>query len=172
MTIFSGAGKTASTFGSISKGVAGTFNEFALISFIFGTATAIAEWKEDIHKDGYDLAAALITTVIKAVIAAVLVALAVAAIVWIIMIALTGTIPVIAVGVMTIGAGFFVNYLVEAGDKFVGRAITHDQANTDGAASVIAPALREIGHSIQEKVYGNWQYLMHRMSSDYREIVF
>jgi hypothetical protein len=168
MTIFAGAGKTASTFGATLKGIAGTFRESALVSFIFGTATAIAEWKADVHKDGYDLAAALITTTAKAILAAAVISLVVAAIVWAVMIVFELALATIAIGVITIVVGFIANYAIEATDKFAGRVATHDPSNTDGTASVIAPWIRKAGNMIEE----NWHYLMYRMSKDYQEIQF
>jgi hypothetical protein len=172
MTIFAGAGKTTSAFAATAKGVAGTFKENALVSFIFGTATAIAEWKEDIHKDGYDLAAALITTTIKTILTAVATTLAVAAIVCFAMVVAGAAMPVILVGAITIFAGFLANYSMEAADKLIGRAITHDQTNTDGTSSIIASWMRNIRTSAQERIHQNWNYLMHKMTGDYQEIIF
>lgn len=172
MSIFAGAGKTASTFGSTLKGVAGTFKQTALVSFIFGTATAYAEWKDDVNKDGYDFAAAMITTTIKTILAAAVTTLVVAAIVWLVMIAFGAALSVIAVGAITIGVGFVANYLIEAADKLAGRSITHDPSNTDGTASVVAQYMRELGNSAVEKIHKNWHYLMYKMSRDYQEIAF
>ncbi|MCS0632645.1 hypothetical protein NX786_25245 [Telluria mixta] len=172
MTIFAGAGKTTSTFGSTLKGVAGSFENTALVSFIFGTATAIAEWKEDAQKDGYDLAAGLITTTIKTILAAAVTTLVVAIIVWLVMIALGAAIPVIAVGAITIGVGFVANYLIESADKLAGRVLSHDQSNSDGTASIVAHWMRETGNSAIQMVHQNWNYLMHKMVNDYQEIVF
>lgn len=172
MTIFAGAGKTTSTFGATLKGIAGTFEKTALVSFIFGTATAIAEWKDDVNKDGYDLAAALITTTIKAILAAAITTLVAAIILWLVMIAFGAAIPVIAVGAITIGVGFIVNYLIESADKLVGRTVTHDESNTDGTSSIIACWMRESGNSAMERVHQNWNYLMKKMTRDYQEIAF
>lgn len=172
MTIFGGAGKTTSTFGSTLKGVAGSFENTAFVSFIFGTATAIAEWKEDVQKDGFDLAAGLITTTIKAILAAVITTLVVAIIVWLVMIAFGAAIPVIAVGAITIGVGFLANYLIESVDKLAGRALSHDQSNTDGTASVIAHWMRGSSNSTLERIHQNWNYLMYKMTNDYQEIAF
>jgi hypothetical protein len=172
MTIFSGTGKTTSTFSATLKGIMGTFQKSAFVSFIFGAATAYAEWKSDIHKDGYDFAAALFTTTIKAILVSTVVTLIVAALVWLVMVAAGVAVPIIVIGALIIGAGVLVNYVVEAGDKYIGRTATHDQSNTDGAASVIASWTRDASHAIQEKVHQNWQYLMHKMSSDYREMTF
>jgi hypothetical protein len=172
MTIFAGAGKTTSTFGSTLKGVAGSFENTALVSFIFGAATAITEWKEDAQKDGYDLAAGLITTTIKTILTAAVTTLVVAIIVWLIMIAFGAAIPVIAVGAITIGVGFVANYLIESADKFAGRTLSHDQSSSDGTASIIAHWMREKGNLAIQRVYQNWNYLMHKMANDYQEIAF
>lgn len=118
------------------------------------------------------MAAALITTTIKAILAAAITALVVAIVVWIVMISLGAAIPVIAVGAITIGAGFIVNYLIESADKLAGRTATNDQSNTDGTASIIARWMRESGNSAMERVHQNWNYLMHKMARDYEEIAF
>jgi hypothetical protein len=172
MAIFAGAGTTSSTFGATLKGIAGTFKNVALVSFIFGTVTAIAEWKDDAQKDGYDLAAALITSTIKTILAAAVTTLVVAIAVWLVMISFGSAIPIIAVGAITIGAGFIVNYLIESADKLAGRTITHDQSNTDGTASIIEHWMRESGNSVMERFHQNWNYLMHKMTRDYQEIAF
>jgi hypothetical protein len=139
-----------------------------LISFIFGSVTAIAEWKDDAKKDGYDLAAALITTALKALLSAALVILAVAAILCFVMIAVGLAVPVIVVGVIALVISFVAGYAVEAADKSLGRAITGKADNTDGTASVIAPWLRDAGNKISE----NWNYLISKMPKDYSEIYF
>lgn len=172
MTIFAGAGKTKSTFGSALKGIAGTFENTALVSFIFGAATAIAEWKDDVHKDGYDLAAALITTTIKSILSAAVAALVTAIIVWLVMIAFGAAIPVIAIGAISLCIAIVANYLIEPADKLAGRTITHDQSNTDGMASVIAEWMRKSSNSGLERVQQNWKYLMSKMTTDYQEIIF
>jgi hypothetical protein len=172
MTIFAGAGKTSSTFGATMKGIAGTFEKAALVSFIFGTVTSIAEWKEDINKDGYDLAAALITTTIKTILSAAITTLAIAVTISAVMFAFGAALPVIAIGAIALAAGFLVNHIVESADKVVGRSITHDQSNTDGTTPILAQWMRDIGSSTQERIYQNWSYLMHKMTRDYQEIAF
>jgi hypothetical protein len=172
MTIFSGVGKTASTFGATLKGVLGTFKGNALVSFIFGAATSISEWSADVHKDGYDLAANLITTTVKTVLAAVMVTLVVVAFLALVMFFMGATVPVIAVGGVTILAGLAANYVIETIDKSAGRAITHDQSNSDGTSSILAPWLRKTAAEMHEKIRRNWNYLMYKMSADYREIIF
>jgi hypothetical protein len=172
MTIFAGAGKTSSAFAATVKGIAGTFKEYALVSFIFGTATAIAEWKNDANKDGYDLAALLITTTIKTILAAAATTITVAAIVCFVMMISGAAVPVILIGTMTVVAGFLANYFVEAADKLAGRAITHDQSSTDGTSTVVALWMRDAGASAAQRIHENWNYLMYRMSRDYQEIIF
>jgi hypothetical protein len=166
MTIFAGAGKSSSVFGATVKGIAGSFKENALVSFIFGSVTSIAEWKDDIHKDGYDLAAALIMTTIKAVVASFIITLVVAAIVWVLMIGFEVALGLIMVGIITIGVGVVANYALEAADKAAGRSLSLDPSNTDGIASSIAPWMRELSHKAQK----NWSYLMEKFPKDYQEI--
>ncbi len=168
MNIFAGAGKTTSSFAAAGKGVASTFKSCALISFLFGAATSIAEWKEDVRKDGYDLAATLIVGVAKAVISAALVAALVALFVMGVMLAGAAAVPVILIGLLTVTFGVGTSYLVEAADKSVGKAATGDAANNDGLASALAPALRRAGNSIE----GAWQVLMDLYPRDYERITF
>ena len=172
MTIFAGAGKTSSTFSAMLKGIAGTFENAALVSFVFGTATAIAEWTDDVRKDGYDLAAALVTSTLKTILTAAVTTLVTALIVWLVMIVFGAAVPVIAVGAITIGVGFLASYLTESADKFVGQVITHDDSNTDGTTSIVAQQMRKYGNQSLERIISNWKYLMQKMSNDYQEIVF
>lgn len=168
MSIFAGAGKTSSSFAAVAKGVSGTFKGNALVSFIFGSVASIAEWKDDAKKDGYDLSAALLTGVAKAIVAAVLVAAVVALAVIFIMSVTAATVSVIAIGAMTIAAGIIMNYAVEAGDKLLGKSATGDPTNTDGLASAIAPWLRKAGGSIESA----WKILEEKYPADYVGISF
>jgi hypothetical protein len=172
MTIFSGVGKTSSTFAAALKGVAATFKGNAMVSFVFGSATAFAEWTGDVHKDGYDLAGALITSTVKAILAAAAVTLVVVSILAFLMFALGISLSVIAVGAITIVAGFLANYAIETADKAIGRAVTHDDSNADGTSSIVAGWIRNAGAEIHAKIHQNWSYLMHKMSVDYQEIKF
>jgi len=168
MNIFAGAGKTSSSFTAAAKGVAGTFKGNALVSFIFGSATAIAEWKDDVKKDGYDLAAALLMSLVKAIIAAALVVAIVALIVMLAMAAFAGSVPVIVVGAVTVVVGLIVNYGVEVVDKIAGRAATGDKSNSEGLSSVVAPYLRKAGQQFHE----SWEYLRSKFPNDYMELSF
>jgi hypothetical protein len=168
MNIFAGAGKTSSAFAAVAKGVGGTFKGNALLSFIFGAATAIAEWKDDIQKDGYDLAASIILVVVKAIISATLIVALVAAFVFGVMLASAHIVPVILIGIVTISAGFGVNYITEYTDKKLGKAISGKVDNEDGLAPVLAPVLRDAGNGIQQ----SWHELMRKFPRDYQEVTF
>jgi hypothetical protein len=168
VNIFAGMGKTESSFAATVKGVTGTFKGNALVSFIFGAATSIAEWKDDAKKDGYDLAAALVMAAIKAIVVAALVVVAVAVIVWFVMVVIGAAIPVIVVGAITIGLSFAANYLIESLDKKLGQHATGDPKNTDGLAASIAPWFRKAGKQIED----SWHYLMGKFPKDYKEIHF
>ena len=162
LQVYAGVGQAGTAFKATTKAIAGTFKANALVSFFFGSATSIAEWKADAQKDGYDLAAALIMGTIKAVVAAALVAMAVAVILFFFMAVVKLAIAAIVVGVVTIAAGLAANYLVEAADKALGRA-SKGKENTDGLAAVIAPWLREMGDRL-----GNlWGDLKAKMPTDY-----
>jgi hypothetical protein len=167
MNIFAGVGKTSSTFAALGKNVAATFKGNAFVSFVFGAATSIAEWKDDLKKDGYDLAAALLTGVAKAVISALLVGLLVAFFVMAAMF-IGASVPVIAVGTLTIVLGLMVNYGVETVDKALGKSITDDSKNTDGVATAFAPWLRKAATSIESA----WQDLVEKYPADYEGIIF
>jgi hypothetical protein len=104
--------------------------------------------------------------------AAAAVTLVVAFFVWVVMVASGAAISVISVGLATICAGFFVNYAVEATDKFIGRTVTHDHSNTDGTSSLIAAWIRKAERQVEGNIQANWNYLMYKMSADYREIQF
>jgi hypothetical protein len=78
----------------------------------------------------------------------------------------------LAVEAVTIFAGFIANYVIEAIDRSIGRAVTHDESKSDGTSSIIAPWLRNAGNQIPEKIHQNWTYLMHKISADYQEIKF
>jgi hypothetical protein len=168
VNIFAGIGKTASSFTAVAKGVTGSFKGNALISFIFGTITAVAEWRDDLQKDGYDLAAALLMGVLKAIISAAL-AVAIVAVFLCLAMALFGAaIPVLLVGAITVIAGFTANFLVEATDKKIGRSSKSPPGNADGLAGVLAPALRHAGLLIEE----NWNVLIRKYPWDYAELQF
>lgn len=168
LSIFAGVGKTSSSFAAVAKGVAGSFKGNALVSFIFGSVTAIAEWKDDVKKDGYDLSAALLMSLLKAIIAAAIVVAVVAVVVLVAMFAFSASVPVLLVGALTIAVGLLANYAVEAVDKALGKAATGDKSNTDGLSSAIAPYLRKAGKEIQD----GWDYLMKKFPNDYQELIF
>jgi hypothetical protein len=114
------------------------------------------------------LAAALITTTIKAIIAAAAVCLIVAGVCWFVMAVAGVAVPVIMVGALTIGVGFAANYVIEAADKFIGRTVAHDPLNIDGTATLVGNWIRKAGNLIQD----DWYYLMSKMPKDFKEINF
>jgi hypothetical protein len=168
MTIFAGAGKASSSLSAAVKGIAGTFKGNALISFIFGAATSIAEWKDDVKKDGYDLAASLLMGTLKTLVVTFATSIIVAIITFVLMFFFGAALPVIAVGALVVSVGAFGGYVVEAVDKKLGQLASHDKNNSDGLSSVIAPYLRNAGQSIRY----SWEILMKLFPNDYPEAIF
>lgn len=162
LQIYAGVGQAGAAFKATTQAIAGTFKANALVSFIFGSATSYAEWKEDAQKDGYDLAAALLTSVVKAIVAAALTVMVVAAILFVLMALLEMAVAAIVVGGLTIFAGLGINYLVEAADKAVGIEMKGEE-NSDGLAAVAAPWLREMGGRLGRL----WDELKAKMPTDY-----
>lgn len=168
LQIYAGVGSTTSSFTSAAKSIGGTLKGNALVSFVFGSLTSYAEWQDDVSKDGYDLAATLLTGLVKALIAAALVAVVIVFIVTVILVIFTGAISALVIGGLTIGASFVASYAIEAIDKKLGKIATKDEKNSDGLAIVVAPWLRDMGQLIGE----NWQYLKTRMPHDYQDLSF
>jgi hypothetical protein len=168
ISIFAGVGKTSSSFKAVGQGVLGSIKGNALVSFIFSSATAVAEWKDDLSKDGYDLAANLLMGLVKTLVAAAITVAVVAAIIVIVMVVASASLSVLAVGALTVSVGIGINYAIDAADKMAGRAITGDKQNTDGVSGLLAPLLRKAGKEIEE----SWMYLMKKFPNDYKEIVF
>jgi hypothetical protein len=168
LQIYAGVGSSASSFKAATMSIAGTLKANALISFIFGAATSYAEWQEDAAKDGYDLAAAWITGLIKTLVTAAIVAILVAAFVFAVIAGAKIALGALIIGGLTIGLGFVVGYGVEAVDKRIGRGVSGDPKNTDGSAYFVAPWLRDVGKAISE----NWDYLKSKMPIDYKDLSF
>ena len=167
LQIYSGVGNSASTFTSAAKGIAGTFKGNALVSFVFGSAASWSEWQADAQKDGYDLAAALLMGLLKALVVAALTVAAVAALITFLMAGLVTSVAALAVGVVTILVGLVTNFAVEAVDKRAGKAWKGTD-NSDGLAAGMAPFLRSTGTWLSE----NWQHLMSKMPKDYGALTF
>jgi hypothetical protein len=142
LSIFSGAGKASSSLASAAANIAGTFKNNALVAFIFGNVTSLAEWKSDITKDGYDLSAALLMNLIKSIIIAALTSLIVAFLVCVAMFAFKVSGCIVAVGIATMAAGVAVSYGVAWADKELGR-IVGGKENNDGLSAVWAKQMRE-----------------------------
>jgi hypothetical protein len=162
LQVYAGIGKVGSAFKSTALAVGGTFKGNALISFIFGSFTSWTEWQADAQKDRYDFAAALVTSLVKAVIAAALTVAVVAVVLFLLMIVLKAAVAAILVGVLTLAIGWVVGYGVEALDKQAGKA-WKGQSNGDGTAAGIAPWLRSAGRWLGEA----WDHLMIESPSDY-----
>jgi hypothetical protein len=168
INIFAGVGKTESTFLATAKGIGGSFKGFAGISLVFGSATTYLEWKDDVKKDNYDLASSLIMSIVKTILVAAIVVAIVALVVAIVMLGIGAAMPVIAIGALSIGASFVVNYAIEAADKKLGKIVTADSSNSDGLSTVIAPLLRRAGEELSE----SWTHLMSKFPKDYQWIEF
>lgn len=168
MNIFSGVGKTSSTFTSMAKGVAGTLKNNALICFVFTSAISMAEWKADVNKDGHDLAATLLTGLVKALIVTILVAAFVALIIVMAMVSYGTSMTVLMVGALTVVVGAPMGYAVDVGDKYLAKAISGNDPKVDSMADIIAPYLRRA----TERARWNWNYLVGKYVFDYKEIVF
>lgn len=168
LSIFGGAGKASSSFKSMANGVLGTLKGNALVAFIFSSATAMAEWKADKARDGYDFTASLMTSLLKSMLVAALTAAIVAAVVLIVMVGFGVSLGVLGIGAFTVGVGLALGYAVDVADKGLGKLITGDSDNEDGLSAVLAPYLRTAGERVRE----NWGHLMKKYVRDYTEAVF
>lgn len=162
MQIFSGIGGGADAMKSSVKAVGATLKGNALISFVFGSALSIAEWKADLQKDGYDLAAALLTALIKAVLSAAIAALAVAFVLIILLVIFKVTIAVLVVGGLTLAASVVAAYAVDALDKVAGKRFI-GESNEDGLAAGLAVGMRSAGQWLADA----WAHLVERYPKDY-----
>jgi hypothetical protein len=164
MSIFGGAGKVNSVLKSTATGLAGTFKGNALVSFVFGSAAALAEWKDDISKDGYDLVASLLTSAVKSLFSAAVTVAIVACLVVLIMFIFGASLSVIAVGALTLGVGVAVNYGTDVLDKKLGRMVM-GESHQDGLSAVLAEHMRQ-------SVQYHWDYLKKKMLWSYEEAPF
>ncbi|HAV36133.1 MAG TPA: hypothetical protein DCX52_07205 [Massilia sp.] len=124
----------------------------------------MAEWKNDIAKDGYDLASTLLMGLLKAIFSAAIVVAIVACIVMFIMFFMGASLSVIAIGAMTVGVGVAVNYGVELLDKKLGEAIG-GESNQGGLSALLAERMRR-------SVEYHWYYLKKKLLWDYEEVSF
>jgi hypothetical protein len=164
MSIFAGVGTARSALTSAAKSIFSTFRGYAAVSFVFGTATSYAEWKDDIKQDGYDFASTFLVSAVKAVVVAALVAAMVALCVTAIMIGARIAIPVLGVGAMTVGFGLLASYGVDAADKALGKGLTGDPTNSDGISAALSLWLRKAEAAIER----NWQALAEKNPADYQ----
>jgi hypothetical protein len=163
ISIFGGAGKANSVFKATASGVAGTFKGNALVSFIFGSVTALAEWKDDVSKGGYDLAATLLTTIVKSIFSAAATVIIVTCLVMVVMFVFGVSMSVVAIGALTLGVGVAVNYGTDALDKKLGRMVM-GESNQDGLSAVLAEHMRQ-------SVHYHWYYLKKKLLWNYEESV-
>jgi hypothetical protein len=163
LQVYAGIGKAGSAFKSTAMAVGGTFKGNALVSFIFGSATSWAEWQADSQKDGYDLAAALMTGLVKTVVAAALTAALVALVLAGVMVGAKLAVAAILVGVVTLAIGWVVGYGVETLDKQGGK-LWKGQGNKDGTATGIAHWLR----SMDQWLGASWDHLNAKFPNDYQ----
>lgn len=159
MPFTAGAGSVAGVKQAIKQNVVGTFKNNALVYFILSSAISLAEWKADQNADGYDLAGALITNVIKAIIISAVVSILAGTLVAVIS-AMVGmgsvvAIPAIVVGALYIGLSIIVGLAVEYYDKKL--------TNGEGISSFISIMLRSIGEWLQ----GIFKYLNKKTNYSY-----
>jgi len=167
LNIFGGAGKLSTQFVAAGTSIMGTLKGNALVALIFGSAISVAEWKEDLRKDGFDLAAALLTNLFKVMLTAFITSLIVGAIVVFVLVVLKAGLSVLVIGGATLVVGFGIGYGIDLSDKLLAKAISNkDDANS--IAEIVAPVLRAAG----EKVISHWNYLVWKFKSDYRVEVF
>lgn len=161
LQIFSGAGTPSGAVKSLANGVAGTIKGNALVAFIFGSVTSFAEWKSDLSKDGYDLSAALLMNLIKALVVAALTAAIVAILIVVVMFLLGMSLSTLAIGAATLTVGIGVGYVIDVADKKLGRIAGGDD-NDEGLSGIVAKQMRE-------NVRENWNFLRDRDFWDYKE---
>lgn len=164
MTIFGGAGKGSTALTSTAKGILGSFKGNAFVAFIFDSATSFAEWKADASKDGCDLFASLLMNVVKTILIAAVVAPVVAAIIALFAFGAKACVVVIAVGALTLGAGFVVSFGVDVVDKKLGKVMM-GESHEEGISPILA-------NHIRQNLKGNWDYLKKKLLWDYEEVSF
>lgn len=164
MQIFAGAGNIKSTFSGIWKGVLGTVKGNALISFIFSSGVALAEWQTDITKDGYDAVSTIFVSLVKSLLTALAVAIIAAIAIIFIAIVYGAALPVLAVGAIVVFGSIGVSYALDVADKVLGKIIV-SEGNADGVATYISPRLRQAGITISE----TWKYLKTKSENEYEE---
>lgn len=159
--IFGGAGQLSGSFKGMWAGAAAAFKENALVSFIFSSVTAYAEWQTDAKKDGYDFIAAVLVSAVKALLAGALVALAVAIATAVAFFVFGVGMAVFAVGGIFLVGGLVANYSLDLADKKIGEYVLGKEGST--SSDIIAPWFRKAGHWVEQ----NWKALDSKMPSDY-----
>ena len=135
-----GAGSVTGIKQSLKQNLSSTFKNSALVYFVLSSALSLAEWKADQNADGYDLAGALISNVIKALIISAAVTILAGTLVAVISAMVAGSsvaIPAIVIGAIYIGLSILVGLAVEYFEKKL--------TNGKGISSFISIMLRNIG---------------------------
>ena len=142
MPFTAGIGTAAGLKQNINKNIVSSFKNNALVYFILSSAISVAEWKADQKADGYDLAGAITTNVIKAVLVSAATSLAVGLITMAVFASITTvgaivTIPAIVIGALYLIIGVFASLAVE----FIDKKLT----NGEGFSSVLGAMYRNVG---------------------------
>ena len=164
LKIFYGAGDVKSTFSSAWQAARSTVKGNALVTFIFSSATAVAEWQADAKKDGYDLFSNIFVALLKAILVSYMLSFVIAIIGALWCIVVGSSMAILAIGVITLVLMLVFSYMVDASDKVIGKALVND-ANSDGIAAYLAPLLREA----EKKISSNWNYLKSKFGSEYEK---
>ena len=164
ITIFSGAGQAGSSMSAAAKSAAGNLRNCGLLALVFGSLTSLTEWKNDVAKDGYDLAGALLVNLLKTLIISALTSALIALLVYMAMFALGMSMCVLAVGVGSVLIGVGISYGVAWLDKEMGRLVGGEE-NTDGMSTVFAKKMRE-------NVEKNWTFLRDKKFWDYKDQLY
>lgn len=146
MPFTSGAGSVSGIKQALKQNLSGTFKNNALVYFVLSSAISLAEWKADQSADGYDLAGALISNIIKAIIISAAVTILAGTLVAVIAAIVAGgsavAIPAIVIGAIYVGLGILVGLAVECFEKKL--------TNGKGISSFMSVMLRNIGEWLKD----------------------
>ena len=141
MPFTSGAGSVSGIKQALKQNLSGTFKNNALVYFVLSSAISLAEWKADQSADGYDLAGALISNIVKAIIISAAVTILAGTLVAVIAAIVAGgsavAIPAIVIGAIYVGLGILVGLAVEYFEKKL--------TNGKGISGFMSVMLRNIG---------------------------
>ena len=103
-------------------------------------------------------------SLVKSLLTALIVAIISAIVIIIAAIVFEVSIPILAIGAITVAGSVVFSYGLDAADKALGRKIINED-NKDGIATYISPQLRQAGTIISK----NWQYLKTKYENEYEE---